>query len=90
MILDICLCDAALPLVLWLQRRLGFRTHDAPPDAREIALHFVVWSIAAEIIAPHFAHVTGDWHDVLAYAIGALASWAWWKRDLGLQSVRNP
>jgi len=75
---DLLLIPAALPLLLWLQRRLGLRTHDAPPDAGEIALHFVVWSVVAEIIAPHFAHATGDWRDVLAYAIGALAAWAWW------------
>jgi hypothetical protein len=75
---DLLFIPAALPLVLWLQRRLGLRTSDGPPEAREIALHFVVWSVMAEIVAPHFAHVTGDWRDVLAYAAGALAAWAWW------------
>ena len=77
---DLLLIPAALPLVLWLQRRFGLRAHDAPPDAREIALHFAVWAICAEIIAPHFAHGTGDWRDALAYAVGAIAAWAWWQR----------
>lgn len=76
---DLLLIPAALPLVLWLQRRLGLRTHDAPPEARELALHVVVWSVMAEIVAPHFAHGTGDWRDALAYAAGALAAWAWWQ-----------
>jgi hypothetical protein len=75
---DLLLIPAALPLVLWLQRRLGFRTHDAPPDVQEIALHLVIWSVMAELIVPRFAHVTGDWRDLLAYGTGALAAWAWW------------
>jgi hypothetical protein len=84
---DLLLIPAALPLVLWLQRRLGLRAHNAPPDTQEIALHFVVWSVVAEIVAPHITHVTGDWRDMLAYAVGAIAAWAWWKRDLGFQPV---
>lgn len=82
---DLLLIPAALPFALWLQRRLGLRAHDAPPDVREIALHLAVWSVMAELIAPRIAHVTGDWRDVLVYAAGALAARAWWKSDLGFQ-----
>lgn len=84
---DVLLIPCALPCVLWLQRRLGLRTHDAPPDAREVALHFAVWAIVAEGIAPHLTRATGDWRDVLAYAAGAGAAFVWWQRD---QSVTAP
>jgi hypothetical protein len=77
---DLLLIPAALPLLLWVQRRLGMRATDTPPTWREIALHFAVWSIAAEAIAPLFIHrATGDWLDVAAYAIGAVASGCVWQ-----------
>ena len=77
---DLLLIPAALPLVLWGQRRLGLRTVDTPPTWPEIALHLVVWSVAAEAIAPHlWRHATGDWLDVAAYAVGALAAGSWWQ-----------
>lgn len=77
---DLLLIPAALPLLLWLQRRLGLRTVDTPPSWREIALHLVVWSIAAEALAPLLGlHATGDWLDVAAYTAGALAAGCWWQ-----------
>jgi hypothetical protein len=76
---DLLLIPAALPLVLWIQRRLGVRHDDQPPRWREIGLHLVVWSIAAEGVMPHLvARATGDWHDVLAYTAGALVAGLCW------------
>ena len=76
---DLLLIPAALPLALWLQRRLGLRPDDARPRWGEIALHFIVWSLAAELFAPRFMRwTTGDWRDVLAYGAGALVAGAWW------------
>ncbi|MCX6956162.1 MAG: hypothetical protein NTV51_28845 [Verrucomicrobia bacterium] len=76
---DLLLIPAALPLLLWLQRRLGLRAADGPPSWREIALHLVVWSVAAEAIAPQlWHHATGDWLDVAAYATGAVVAGCWW------------
>lgn len=76
---DTLLIPAALPLLLWIQRRAGLRTADNRPDWREILLHLTVWSIAAEIIAPHyFTHATGDPWDFAAYAGGALLSGLIW------------
>src|SRR5690349_7716499 len=58
---DTLLIPAALPLVLWVQRRTGLRATDAAPDWREILLHWAVWSVAAELIAPQlFARAPGD------------------------------
>ena len=77
---DLLLIPAALPLLLWVQRRTGLRTHDTPPTWGEIALHFVVWSIAAEAIAPLFiSRATGDWLDVAAYAAGAVVAGCLWQ-----------
>ena len=77
---DCLLIPAALPLMLWLQRRLGLRHTDARPEWREILLHVAVWSVAAELVAPHlFAHATGDPWDVAAYAGGALVSGVLWQ-----------
>lgn len=76
---DLLLVPAALPVVLWLQRRLGLRAHDARPTWREIGLHLAVWSVAAELIAPRLFHAaTGDWKDVAAYAAGAVLAGGWW------------
>jgi hypothetical protein len=81
---DLLLIPAALPLVLWLQRRLGVRAGDAPPRWREIALHLAVWSVTAEGIMPQFtARATGDWHDVVAYTAGAIVAGCWWQ-DSGM------
>jgi hypothetical protein len=77
---DVLLIPAALPLVLWIQRRLGVRVGDEPPRWREIALHLVVWGVTAEAIIPQVtAHATGDWYDVVAYSAGALVAGCWWQ-----------
>jgi len=77
---DLLLIPAALPLMLWAQRRLGVRHHDDRPRWSEIALHLFVWSAAAEWIMPHVtAHATGDWRDLVAYAAGAIAAGCWWQ-----------
>lgn len=76
---DLLLIPAALPLVLWLQRRLGLRTADTPPAWREVLLHLAVWSLAAEVVGPHlFAHAQGDVWDVVAYTAGAVVATAVW------------
>ena len=76
---DLLLIPAALPLLLWVQRRLGLRPHDGRPSWREIGLHLAVWTIAAELVAPLAFHsATGDWRDVLAYSAGAVVAGSWW------------
>lgn len=76
---DVLLIPAALPLVLWVQRKLGWRNHDLAPDAGEIALHLIVWSLIAEVAGPYlFDHATGDWRDMAAYTFGAVVAGLWW------------
>jgi hypothetical protein len=77
---DLFLIPAALPLLLWVQRKLGIRHDDRPPQWGEIAMHLVVWSVAAELVAPLlFTRATGDWRDVVAYTVGAIIAGAWWQ-----------
>lgn len=77
---DVLLIPAALPLVLWLHRRLGLRRDDVRPRWPEILLHVTVWSLAAEVIAPSlFSRATGDPWDVVAYVGGGLLSGIIWR-----------
>src|SRR4030095_6881567 len=67
---DLLLIPAALPLVLWLQRRLGWRSHDRPPGAAEILVHLGLWTLIAEVLGPRWLHRgTADWRDSVAYGI---------------------
>lgn len=76
---DLLLIPAALPLILWVQRRLRLRTTDTPPDWREVLMHLAVWPIAAEVVGPHlFSHATGDILDVVAYIAGAVVATVLW------------
>jgi hypothetical protein len=76
---DLLLLPAALPLLLWLQRRLGLRLHDSPPSGAEVGLHVIAWSITAEVIAPLlFARATADWWDTVAYLVGGVIAWLFW------------
>lgn len=77
---DTLLIPAALPFMLWLQRKFGLRTGDSRPHWSEIWTHVIVWSVAAEVVAPHFfSRATGDIWDVAAYAGGALLSGLFWQ-----------
>lgn len=77
---DLLLIPAALPVVLWVQRRCGLRNADDRPHWAEISLHTVAWSFAAEWIMPHLtSRATGDWKDVAAYVAGACFAGGWWQ-----------
>jgi hypothetical protein len=76
-----------VPIMLWIERRLGLRRHDHPPDAIEITIPLVILAAAFEAVIPS----RSEWHvptvpdpkDVLAYCIGSLAGvtiWQWYYR----------
>ncbi|MDB6057019.1 MAG: hypothetical protein JWO95_863 [Verrucomicrobiales bacterium] len=77
---DMLLIPCALPIILWMQRKVGLRKTDAPPDLAEILFHLVVWSVLFEAIGPHIMNTTGDIWDVVVYTIGAFVAWVWWNR----------
>lgn len=77
---DALLIPAALPLVLWLHQKLKWRPAEARPTWAEIVMHWAVWSVAAELVAPHFfVRATADPWDVAAYAAGALVAGLIWR-----------
>ena len=78
---DLWLIPCALPLILWLHRRFGWRS-DEPPTLAEVSTHVLLWSVLFEWGGPHLMHrATGDLWDVACYGIGGLGAWAWWNRD---------
>ncbi len=77
---DLLLIPAALPVVLWVQRKTGLRTEDGVPSWCEIGLHLLVWSAICEFIGPVWLHRgTSDPWDVAAYGAGGVAAGIWWK-----------
>lgn len=78
---DLLLIPCALPLVLWVQRQLGWRAHDRFPEPGEILLHVGVWSLVCEWAGPRVMPATGDWNDVVAYAVGGIIARLWWRRQ---------
>jgi hypothetical protein len=77
-----------MPIMLWVERRLGLRRHDRPPEALEIAVLLIVIAAAFEVVIPSHPewHIptVGDPKDVLAYSVGSLvaaAVWHWWYRE---------
>ena len=78
---DLLLIPAALPWVLWVHQRFGWRGADTPPTGWEVTLHLGIWSAICEGLGPHFFHHgIADPGDVMAYAVGGAVSWWWWRR----------
>lgn len=87
---DLWLIPAALPVVLWLQRMLGWRRHDRPPSWSEILGHLAVWSLVCEYLGPTCLHQgTGDLWDVVAYGCGAVVAGVWWNRGAAERGLRG-
>jgi len=88
-----------VPIMLFVQRRLGLRPNDLSPRPGEIVIPLIVWSWVFEIILPQtemFGDLCfADHLDVMYYALGALAAalfWRWWYRapDMPLTEPRTP
>ena len=79
---DLWLIPCALPLVVWVHDRMGWRKA-GPPTAGEVVAHLIGWSLLLEWVGPLVRRAsTGDPWDVVCYAIGAIAAWLWWHRPL--------
>ena len=78
---DLLLMPAALPVVLWIQRLTGLRTHDRPPGWMEMFSHLAIWSVMCKIVGPFYYHLgVADPWDVLFFAAGGCAACLWWNR----------
>ena len=77
-----------VPIMLQGSRWLGFRRHDRPPDAWDILLPLLGFTLVFEIWIPGQAGYQGyfvaDPWDVLAYATGALSLALWVRWFYGL------
>jgi hypothetical protein len=74
-----------IPIMLFIMRRIGLRTGDAPPTAGELLIPLLMWSWVFEIYlptVPFFEHLaTADYLDILSYTLGgclAAAFWGFW------------
>lgn len=84
---DVLLIPAGLPIWLWLERRAGWRRGDRMPMWSDIAFALVVWTVAAEVMAPFlFSRATGDVWDAAAYACGAVVAGLFWQWRAGAGS----
>jgi hypothetical protein len=79
---DLLLIPAALPVMLWVQRRLDLRKQDGMPTWPEVLMHWAIWSIVCEWIGPFYCHMgVADIWDVVAYGVGAIVAALWWNRN---------
>jgi len=80
---DVLCLPLFLPMILYVQRRIGLRTHDGPPRMWEVLQHWAIFSVVFEIILPRFPQyfrTVADPMDVMAYLIGGMFAWMWWRR----------
>jgi hypothetical protein len=80
---DLLLVPCAIPVLLWIFRRLHLRQMDDPPKLLELAWILLVWSLLFEWIGPRFvSRATADWRDVLMYWAGGMIAWIVWHAQL--------
>jgi hypothetical protein len=77
---DCLFVPVALPLFLWVYRRLGLRPDDGAPRWWEVALHLAAWSVFFKWLGPAFLHRgVADPVDLFCYASGGAAAWWGWR-----------
>ena len=89
---DVLCLPLFLPVILWVQRRIGLRLHDGPPRVWEIFQHWAIFSIVFEVILPRWPQVfrtTADPWDVVAYLAGGMGAWMWWKGRIGAMHSKS-
>ena len=87
---DTLLIPCALPPILLVQRWLGLRIHDRFPTGSEVFWHWAGWSILFEWIGPHILPTTGDPWDAVAYGVGGLVAFGWWRWGERRQPAERP
>ena len=76
---DFLLIPCALPVLLWLQRKLRLRSHDQFPSLKETAATCGLWSLLFEGVFPYELGLgVSDAADVVAYVAGAMVAALWW------------
>jgi hypothetical protein len=89
---DLLCLPLLLPIILYAQRRLGLRRHDAAPRLWEVIQHWLVFSVVFELVLPSYPQwfrTTADPLDVAAYLAGGIGAWLWWSRRAGVVDPRG-
>jgi hypothetical protein len=87
---DTLTAPVALPIYLYVYRKIGFRPDDEPPRWWEVALHVAVWVVFFEWFGPFYLHRgVGDPIDALCITGGAFVAWAFWAWAGRRQVVRK-
>jgi len=78
---DLLMMPAALPVILWIQRRTGLRRHDRPPSWLAMSAHLAVWTVMSKLVGPFWLHhgVADIW-DVPFFIAGGIGACLWWRR----------
>ena len=80
---DLLCLPVWVPLMLLLARKMGLRKHDDAPDALEILIPFVFWSLIFEGLMPKLQigakWGAGDPNDVFFYGLGGVLGWIFWR-----------
>ena len=73
-----------VPIMLFLMRRIGLRTDDAPPTGGELIIPLLLWSALFELILPQLDFfstlATSDYRDILCYTVGTTVAAIVWRR----------
>lgn len=91
---DVLCLPVCVPMTLWLQRRVGLRGDDRRPTARELLLHWLLWSACFEWLGPRMpllapGAVSDPW-DAVAYAVGGLLAAVVWRPRRGEHLLGRP
>jgi hypothetical protein len=89
---DLLCLPLLLPMILYVQRCLGVRRHDAAPRLWEVLQHVAVFSIVFELILPshpQWFRSTADPLDAVAYLAGGIGGWLWWSGRAGVVRPRG-
>jgi hypothetical protein len=69
--------------MLFIMRRIGLRTGDAPPTAGELLIPLLIWSWVFEIYLPSVPFfkrlATADYLDILSYTSDGCLAAAFWR-----------
>ncbi|HNQ24808.1 MAG TPA: hypothetical protein PKK06_17135 [Phycisphaerae bacterium] len=89
---DLICIPFLVPIMLYVERKLGARGHDGVPQWYELLIPVAVWSVLFEVLLPLHPSlrgvVVGDYMDVLFYVLGACTAGLFWQRWYRVAPVR--
>ncbi|HZZ78161.1 MAG TPA: hypothetical protein VFE62_06565 [Gemmataceae bacterium] len=84
---DLICIPFLVPIMLFVQRRLGLRPDNGPPRLGEVAIPLIVWSWVFEILLPRTEllgpHCVADPWDIVYYTLGTLLAATYWRWRYG-------